>query len=75
MVIRHWSVFFNDLNFDGLSGTGQEESNGGSTRSPNMARNQTSKVAVVRAKAKMQNILSKKSLEKTEQTQLYCMTY
>ena len=32
----------------------------------------TSKVAVVRAKAKMQNILSKKSLEKTKQIQPCC---
>ena len=32
----------------------------------------TSKIAVVRAKAKMQNILSKKSLEKTKQIQPCC---
>ena len=33
---------------------------------------QTSKVAVVRAKAKIQNILSKKSLENTKQIQPWC---
>ena len=35
----------------------------------------TSKVVVVRAKAKMQNILSRKSLEKTKQIQPCCLTY
>ena len=35
----------------------------------------TSRVVVVRAKAKMQNILSKKSLEKTKQIQPCCLTY
>ena len=30
---------------------------------------------MVRAKAKMQNILSRKSLEKTKQIQPYCLTY
>ena len=35
----------------------------------------TSKVVVVRAKAKMQNILSRKSLEKAKQIQPCCLTY
>ena len=35
----------------------------------------TSKVVVVHAKAKMQNILSRKSLEKTKQIQLCCFTF